>query len=345
MFRGLALLHLRRGLRPWMFVALGALAALVLTSDPPRALVGESMPAGAWRRRELWSVALLVCWPAALLHAASLVPRWRAGELDWLAPRVSGLGRALAASWCGTLAAMLSAVLLVAALAEATSGPAPALVDRGFRAGVELEAANPRSSRRWSVELPATDPGSRLAVDVAPRVYRGPTVDALLTVERGDARTLWTGRVGRAQEVLLDLPPGEGPAVLTLECVSDGAALSAPQVGARLWARAERLDGASGLFGRVALAAALSLALALGFGAWVSAASALFAVGALWTVVWLGDAPWPLPASDLFAVLDDLGRGRAAGSVPLAAWWITLAGCVVGVGLARVGLARQRRSA
>lgn len=344
MLQGLALLHLRRGLRPWLLVAIAALVALVLASDPPQAWFGEAIAAGAWRRRELWGVALLVLWPVALLRAASLVSSWRAGELDWIAPRVTGLGRALTASWIGGWAAMLIGVALVAALAEATSDAGPHLVDRGFRAGIELESADSLASRSWTIELPATESGARLAVDVALRGYRGPAVDAGLTVRRGEGETHWRGRLGRAHEVLIELPAGSGPAQLTLERLSDGAALSIPRAGARLYTPAGRLAGAAGLFARVALAAALSLALAIGFGAWVSTASAVFAACALWIAVWIGDAPWPLPGSDLFVALDALGRGRAASALPLSSYAITAAGCALGIGLARFGLARQRRS-
>lgn len=345
MLKGLALLHLRRGLRPWLLLALAALVALVFASDPPRAWFGEGAAASAWRRRELWSVALLVCWPVAVLRAGSLVSSWRHGELDWLAPRVSGIGRALTASWCGTLAALLVGIALTAALAEATSDASPGLVDRGFQVGIELESADPLASRTWAIELPETAAGARLAVDVALRGYRGPAVDAGLTLRRGAAVTRWNGRLGRAREVLLELPSGAGPAELKLERMSDGAALSLSRAGARLYEPAGPLVGAAALFLRIALAAALSLALALGFGAWVSPASAVFAVGALWTVVWIGDAPWSLPGDDLFMALDALGRERAAGAPPLASWITTLVGCALGIGLARFGLARQRRSA
>jgi len=345
MISGLASLELRRGLRPWLLIAAGVLVALVLAGEPPRSWFGESPAAGAWRRRELWGAALLVFWPVALLRAGGLVGSWRNGELDWLAPRVRDLGRALVASWMGGLAAMLIGVTLIAALAEATSGPGPALVDRGWFEGAELESPDSTSLRRWTIELPRTTDGARLAVDIQVRGYRGPAVDAGLVVSRGTVETRWEGRLGRAREVLVDLPAGEGPAALTLERLSDGAALSIQRPGAQLYSPAAPFAGAWQLFARVALAAALSLALAIGFGAWVSTASAVLTVGVLWTAVWIGDAPWSLPGGDLFSVLDALGRGRAAASVPFSALAVTALGVVLGLGLARFGLARQRRPA
>jgi hypothetical protein len=344
MISGLASLELRRGLRPWLFAAAGTLVALVLLRDPPQSWFGEAPEAGAWRRRELWGTALLVFWPIALLRAAGLVGRWRTGELDWLAPRVRGLGRALIASWSGGLAAMLIGVALVGVLAEATSGPGPALRDRGWFVGTEVEAGAASDARQWTVELPRTEAGAQLAVEVLVRGYRGPAVDAGLVVRRGGHETKWQGRLGRAREVLVDLPPGEGTTELTLERRSDGAALLIERPGAQLYSPAGRLAGAWQIFARVALAAALSLALAIGFGAWVSTASAVLACAVLWIGVWLGDAPWSLPGEDLFRVLDALGRGRAAGHVTLGSLVVTALGVLAGIGLARFGLARQRRA-
>jgi hypothetical protein len=342
---GLAMLHLRRGLRPWLFVAALVLVLLVLSGDPPQQWLGEESAAGAWRRRELWGAALLVFWPVALLRAASLVGDWRAGELDWLAPRVTNLGRALFASWVGGLAALLIGVGAVAAIAEATGGDSPKLVDRGSFEGTEVATLDPSVARAWTLDLPPTQDGAQLAVALDLLGYRGPAVDAGVVVRRDGSEARWEGRLGRAREVLVPLPPGDGPVQVTLERLSDGAAISMHRPAARLYAPAGSFASFWGLMSRIALAAALSLALAIGFGAWVSTPSAMLAVVALWTCVWIGDAPWPLPGDDLFGALDALGRGRAAGAIPLRSAWVTLAGVAFGLGLAQFGLSRQRRAA
>lgn len=328
-----------------MLAAAALLVLLVLRNEPPQSWFGEAPEPGAWRRRELWTAALLIFWSVAMLRAGSLIGNWRGGELDWLVPRTSGLGRALIASWAGCVAAMLIGIALVAMVAELSGGPGPSRVDRGWYPGTAIASSTELQERRWSMELPQTSAGAQLAVQVEVRGYRGPAVDARLSLKRGDHETGWNGRLGRAREVMIDLPAGSGPAELSLERLSDGAALFVERRGAELFEPANALSGVWGLFSRVALAAAFSLALAIGLGAWMSTPSAILTVLAMYSAVWIGDATWPVPGSDLFAALDALGRGRAAGDVTIRVVLFAVAGVIVGLGAARIGLARQRRLA
>lgn len=349
----LFLLHLRRGLQPWLILAASALAALVLAGDAPREWLGEELQPGAWCRRELWAALLLLLWPAALYRASTLIGRWRTGELDWLGTRARSLGIALTTSWLGICAAFLAAVCVVALVAETACGTGAAFVDEGWFEGEVIAQAAPEGARQWAVVLPATTDGARIAVPILLRGYGGATVEAGLQVRRGplpagtaedaDNVTRWTGTLGRAHELELALPAGDGLVTITLERLSDGAALLVEQPGARLLTPARRGADTLGILIRIALAAALSCALAIGCGAWVSPPSAALAVLTLWTAAWLGDGAWSLPGADLFQLLDDMGRGRAAAAPGTAVWATGLFGSALGLGLGRLGLARQRR--
>lgn len=337
----LAWLHLRRGARPWLLVAVAALVTLALLRDDG----AESLAAGGrWTRRDVWAAGLLVLWPAALVRAASLAASWRDGELDWIAPRARRLGGALVASWTGVVGAALAVALCVGAVAELAGGAPPEVVDRGWIDG-EREARDDADSFAFTVAAPATGEGAWLVVPVELRGHRGPGVDVRVTVERGDARSAWSTRLARAGELLVALPAGAAPARVAIAATSNGAALFVPRVGARVLDPAGPLRAAWSLYARVALAAALSTALALALGAWISAPGACLGAATPWLVAWLGDAAWPLPARDLFAALDETVRGRAAAAPDAAAVAVAVAGCVAALALARAGLARRGRGA
>ena len=352
--RSLLLLALRRALHPGLGAAALVLAGALLlfgngTSGLEVGAENASHIERALARQAMWTALTLLVAPVLAIGAARVVGRWRAGEAAWLAARAAPPRVTLTSTWLGLLAGAAVASLGVALAAEAGVGTDS--TPRALRAAGVLRA-NPcetpagGAAVRWL--SPAPDPfapGSRARLALDLWAQSGPAAQVTLSVERADGggRAVVERRLSRAAILEIDLPPGEGELVFTLERVGEGATvvLERPELILLVPAASERLASVE-LACRLLLALACWTALGLGFGAWMSAPGAVLVLAGAQALVWLAADPsqlW-LPAVDLGAALSWVGEGIVPPALAPAAWLGSVAWVALGLGVARLGLAR-----
>lgn len=360
----LTLLYLRRALHPGLAAALIVLALVLAGADwgQGTALLGTEDPellARGLARQGVWLGLAVIVAPAAVVGAARVVARWRAGEADWLAARARGPATAVASAWLGIAIGCALACLLVLAAAELAAGPGG---DAALRAAGELAPRGTDGIERlpgvegvaWTVRDPgpAAPAGSVARLRVGMRVWSGPAADVRLTLERvgpgsSGARGEVARRLSRAGLLALELPPGPGDLRFVLARESDGAAIVVERAAAELFVPAgnELLAGLA-LLCHVWAALAAWTALALGLGAWMSPAGATVSVAGLQAALWLAPvAPRALPAVALPAAFARAGEGLVPAALGPAAGAATAAAVLVGLTLAVLGLRAWRREA
>lgn len=323
-----------------LWIAAGAKA------PPGAALLSGDIAAArrAVARYEAWSLTLpwLAAWVVA--RGARLGRRPARGEAQWLLTRPIGRGRTACATWLGlALAACAWLALGAVAIELGAGGDGPALRASGVLSAGPLERL-PDGGLRWALAGRARA-GQLAALDLGVRFAAGGAPEVELELARPDgARRRARARLARAGTLMVEVPPGEGPLVVTLRGMAGGARPLV--VGRDFWLfdpEGRERDGTLALFARGVLWLAAAGALALGLAAWLSAPTAFTAVAALWIVAWLSAAPprW-LPATDLWAALAQVAEGRAPGPPPL----VSLAGAALLVAagglLARAGAAPGR---
>jgi len=350
-------LALRRTLTPTFALAAAAiLAAATQLRWAPEQLWngGGATHVPGWARQGLWTIGALTLLPVLVHKAASTIPRWRAGEVDWLAKSPANRGGILLSTWCGAAlaaAVVVAMIALAAELAARSSEPALRLVSR-------LPAPNGAlidddAHLNWSVGARAARGGDLLRVGVV-MIASQPSADVVVsalrragdgTVRRNDTHA----HVVAACELEVAVPAGDGALELELKREQPGA-IVALDGGGVAWltpiesARTISVDLAVNMW----LATVAWLGLALGCGAWVSPLLALLTLLCVSLFSWIGastvlDAWWPWGAVP--DALDLSSRGISAGPPTIPRVLGALACVALGLLLARIDVATWRRNA
>lgn len=351
-------LELRRSLGPWTALAVVALAALLAAADWTPAALSHAPGAGerelaalgrGLRRQAVWGGALLFLIPALAFHGAGLVGRWRAGEGDWLGSSPARPLGALVASWAGIALGGLAPLGATAALAEfACRGGGPTLARTWSGGPADAVHLEPRLENgqtfKCGLELGATVEGARLAVRLRPSIGAAPTTDARVSLTRDGVEREARVRLATRTWVEVELVSGPGPVVLAVENLGPGAMAVMDGESFALWSPGGAEGRASlGLLARGALAVAVTSALAVGFGAWVGAATAgLGALCALLVATAFLGAPRAWPGADLARALDPVSLGRLPEPMGFAPWLGALGLVAAGMTLARGGMGSWR---
>jgi hypothetical protein len=362
---GLCVLALRRALAPAVLVAWALLLAVVLgpgradagTIDAASGAIAGSEPTAIARglaREGAWVAVLIGILPLLVVRAARLVPRWRAGEGDWLGSRALGRPAIAASTFVGTFAGAAGLLAATCAVIELSTGEAGSTLRRS--GSIPLPAAawiTPEtplvvtvpSSKALARSTPGDlDKGTRARVELAFGDAAGSAAEIVLLARRSDREIVRRARLATHGTVEVELPLGEGP----LEIV-----ITAPLAGSRaylvtgeieLWTpEASERAGSRAVIARLLPAVLAWIALAFGLGAWMSAASATWAVVAAWTAIWLSDArPAWLPGADLWEALDTVGAGRVPAHADVRSLGVALLFAFVGLCLVVLGTRRWR---
>lgn len=323
--------------------------------------LGERAPdAGAGVRHALWSVAAFVVVPLFVARATISFQRWRAGELDFLAPRAASRLWIVVATWIGHVVALAAALALVALAAELGTGERETWADRG---AVRLDASEPRSgnehgawirgSEPWNAQLtlPVGTDVRRVSVEFALAAGGGPAAEIEMRASRlppaiPDA-IAHRQRLGTRGVLEFELPEGGGPFEIELRLADRETRVFLISSSARAWSPdAEQRRASVELFARLWLVGAALSAFALAASAFVSATIATSGALALWLVPSVVDsAPVWWPGSDLDLALDSLARGRVPLPAPAVSAVATLlfAGAVLAFAAAMRGPWRRSR--
>ncbi|MCC6407922.1 MAG: hypothetical protein IT453_12230 [Planctomycetes bacterium] len=326
----------RRALAPSVLLAF-ALVALATTwidwsgaTGLPR---GDAQVLRGLERRGLWLALLAMLGVATLARAAGQFARWRARELDWLAALPVRRSRWLVSTWCGDALALGVLVVLAAGFVELSVGasaPTTRTLKRVELPPLALVAE--RSQLEWTLHDVPSAAHARLELALA---GGGRAAEVRWRARRGELSTATVGTIGLRTTLELALPPGDGPVGFDLERLAPGAIVVADPAGLALTEPVESDRGASwAIAARVWPALIAADALALGFAAWLSGASAGFATLALWLGAWLATRTEPLiPCSDLFDALAQVAAGLVPRAPEFAHWVGTAALVVLGLGL------------
>ncbi len=339
-------LAFRRTLPPG--VVLFALAALLVagtaswapTAGALEELIDEEL-ARALTRQGVWVAALVLLIPVLVFRAAASVAGWRRGEVDWMASSPTARHTLLLSTWAGTVAAGALVVGACGIVAEVAAGSGAETVRLKERTNVpRVVLVEEDALEHWTVNAPRVGE-ARLRVYL---VAGGPGAEVRLALERdGGGRSEVTRRIAGRTELRAALPDGEGPVRVSLGRVGAGAIVALDPRGLDLLvpARHEWL-ASSQLFVGTWLALCAWLALALGFGAWVSGPIAATAVVAVTALTWSRATPG-LPWSGLPEALALVGERIVPPTRPPAAEALTLLVIATGLLLGRVGLRSWRR--
>lgn len=357
---GLVRLALRRSLAGGLWLLALAFVAWRASWTPSAALSGlldgvdPEHVARALTRRGVWSALLLLAVPWAVSRAAAAVPRWRRGEVAWLASAPVSRARVVASTALGqalAAAAVVAGIALVAESAAARAAGAPLLARRAPEALRPLGALDlgpallelPGQALVFEIETP--DEAAFLRVQLV-AIAGGNAAHVRLSLTRGSESTgsectgAETAVHGRA-ELRAPIPAGDGSLEVELERLGPGPI--AAVVGAELLERVpdERLAGAAlALRSWVALLA--WQALAFGCGAWMRAelAAGLALALALLACMLPGA---PLAGAGLPGALALAGEGLVPGRLGLVAALGTALALIAGWWLAHAGLAGWRQ--
>lgn len=349
---------------PWKTLALVALVLALVrwtqaTSEPDvDAWLGAGALAGDAARHATWSLGALLVLPLLVARASIPFRRWRAGELDFLAPRATPRAGIVFATWLGQLAALAVALALVALAAELGTGDAPTWVDRGRLRAESLREGGGvwvRADAPWSVrvDLPIGSDVRRVSFPFALGAGGGPATEVELRARRiapsatpAEDVIVARARAGTQGELELELPPGGGALRLDVALVDPNARLCLLDEGARAWAESDSRRFASlGLFVRLWVLGALLCAFTFAASAFVAPAIAVW--GALALALAPGIAADPAlawPGVDLELVLETLARGRVPAAPSAWGALAALAVALLLLGLAGFARAPWRRS-
>ena len=311
----------------------------------------ESVPstalarAGLWRER-LWTTALAFTFSLALLQAAGVSWRWRAGEADWLGSRPISRTAACATAWIAITGVGIACLGLAGGLVEArygAGGPTWRFAGRSELSSPARVAA--AESKRLELPFDPTEAlGGRLRMRAAVAVGGGRTAEVDLKVLAGGAESVESSRFETRTWIEVSLPEGRAER-LEVELVNHGPAdvVVFDDPGVEVWVPVSSAGAASrALLSRSALALAAGCALAIALGCWISRVSAALLVVALWLAVMLASGsgrlfPAWIPGVDLPRAVAIAGEGRVpavtsfrpllgGAALVLAAWGLACAG-------------------
>ncbi|MCK6446626.1 MAG: hypothetical protein L6Q99_09565 [Planctomycetes bacterium] len=333
----------RRALGSGVWIALGFVVLLGCGLDWSGATglpSGDAPVLRGLERRALWLAWLGCVGSIALVRAARAHAAWREHEFDWIAALPLARRRWLAATWLGdALALFVLAACGCLAIEFAVGDARP--TERVLRM-VELPPValvETHARVEWTLDDAPVSGRARLELALA---GGGRAAEVRWIAKRGELATATAATIGLRTTLGLELPPadvearaatdGESganaqPVAFVLERLAPGAIVVADPGGLLLTQPVES-DRAASLWiaSRAWLALCAADALALGFGAWVSSASAFGLAFGVWLAAWFALRVEPLvPASDLFGALAHVG----AGLVPTA----PVLANVVGAGL------------
>lgn len=325
-----------------LIVAVLAFARWIETGNETElgAWLGERAPdAGAGLRHALWSVAAFVVVPLFVARATISFRRWRAGELDFLAPRAASRAGIVAATWIGHVLALATALALVALAAEVGTGERATWADRG---AVRLDASQPQSADAhgawirgdapWDAQLtlPVGTDVRRVSVEFALAAGGGPAAEIEMRARRlppaAPELTAHRQRLGTRGVLEFELPEGGGPFELEMRLADRDARVFLMSSSARAWSPdAAQRRASVEFFVRLWLVGAALSAFALAASAFVSATIATWGALALWLAPSLADgSPAWWPGSDLDLALDSVARGRVPLPAPVVSVFATL---------------------
>jgi len=340
----------RRVLPAAALVPVAALLALAIDDAAP--VAGAIDDSGLARAAAGARVAAVFGWSgAAAVVALAFCVRWAARLRDELADGLltADLSRSgwAAATWLGgsaTLALALALGATVGALGGAVSTAEHRVIGALDTPALALLEAN--EARSLSIDPGALGAATRLRARLVALPGDGPVAVASLTLRRDGELRRAEGRVWNRRALEVEVPPGDGPLVVTLARLGRGAAVALERDG--LTALAPIGAGTAGtgtlggrvaeraLFARTLLALTAATALALGLVPWLSTGLALGLVGALWIAAFTAQsATWP--GGDLFAASRAVSSGVAPAPpspAALATWAL-----LVGAGLVAATLA------
>jgi hypothetical protein len=347
-------LYLRRAMHPALLLVLVAVALVASRSGnaPETALLGAENPeqlARGMMRREMWFLLCAVLLPVQLHSAGQWTQRVRDGDGNWLSPRALSSWKIVLTSWFAIFCGSVAWLVAIAATGELAAGGGEA----SYRVVKEWPLLEHRTrgeenQLRWTTELGELPPGSRGRLsfgilgnygDVEELVLRATPLDAG-SRERATEAHVRPGRRGRIE---VELPPGEGNLLFEFSAVGATAALLVESPRFLVSVPAPEWSGTTALLGRLALAAAAWLALALGLGAWISAPSSVLLVAIFWGGAWeRGVGGGFLPGAELPRAFAAVAEGRVPASLPPGVWGGTLVCVAIGLILLRLGLRRLR---
>ncbi len=354
----LAALALRRALAPGILLWTAGLAAILSANDwgagaaalgaELDAELADSVRAGLVRQG-YWTAFALAIAPICVVRAAAVVAHWRAtGEVDWLGSRAAGRLAIATSTACG---AVLGAWTLVVAWSVLVAAKTPR-ADASYQlagevaspGGVWVDGAH---ARAWTADLPlgVRAAGTRVRVELGLGAGSGASTEVVLRARVDGREASARRRIGSRGTIEVELPAAAPAVALDLSVADRDARVLVLSDAAELWtpvADARAADRAIAL--RLCAAACAWIALAMGFGAWISAPSASAAVLALWLAAWLADGPcaW-IPGADLPEALAIAAQGRVPRAVDPRAYAGALGALAVGLSLAASGLVRWRR--
>ncbi len=365
-------LALRRTLAPGALLWTAVLAVILATNDWSTDVIAldagddsaVAAVSGGLARQGLWSGFCLALMPMVVIRAAAVVGRWRSkGEVDWLGSRAAGRLTIATSTTCGVV---LGAWILVLAWWVLVAACAPR-VDGSFQLAGSIPApgamwVDGAHVRTWSVELPPSARELSLAAPELPSAARlgrarvrielglgagaGPATEVVLRARSHGEVTTARTHIGTRGTIEVALPAGADAVELELSVSDPDARVLVLSDAAQVWipvASAGAADRAIVL--RLCVASCAWIALAFGFGAWISAASAALCVFALWIAAWLADAPCPwIPGIDLPEALAIAAQGRVPPELDPRAYVGAIVALASGLALAASGLARWRRA-
>lgn len=340
----LAVLECRRMLGPGILVALLIGLGLALALLPDHSAASEiqaqtNHTQGALLRRSLWEIGVLLLFPSVGLSAAALVSRWRAGEADWLAPRISRTGALLATSSGMALGAALLTTL-PALFCAGTPRPEVVLRLVHNQAQPQDTVVLPTESHRFTVDSMNLPANGRLRMRVRPGAGSGRVSDVRLALVRGDRSAERVIALQGATWIEIPIPEGNATLAVGLRNESQGKLHIRADECAQVFAPpGDDWAHAFDIWLRVLRAALVLLAVALGCGAWMGPGLGAGLTLALPLALAWVPVPWLKQAwDDFLPALDFLGQDRLLPVVGPGPW--LCAGAWIGAGLllARLGL-------
>lgn len=347
MSSALAALSLRRALpRRFLILAIAIAAAIVATARPTG--LGEG---GALRREGAWAVLAITLLPFVVHRAACAIPRWRAGEIDWLAKSPAPRAAVIAAAACGIATGVIAVLVGIAAVAELSawsaggdrSDPQRRISSSRLEGPCVLDGREPA---RWTVERPRGARRARVELAYVPLDVFADVEMAVRDPRSGERRST-VARVTARTSIAVDAPADVDSAQIELELRRLGGGGIALLAEARVdWlgpAPSARLASLS-LFAHAALAALAAAAIAFGLGSWMGP---MLATGSTVSLALLGAlvgpraaALWPTMA--FVEALDIAGRGVVPEAPGAATALASAAAAAAGLALAWLGTRRWR---